>query len=343
MDTSPFRPGLEGVVVAETHLSRVDGERGELSYRGRPLGEVVGRGYAPVAHLLWEGSWPGKGEVDGLERGLGAGRLAGFEAARAGGEPMNALMTAVAAADVDPEDRGLIAGAVGGALVGIAGGEEPDPTAEHAADLLRCLRGGVVSRVEAEALGTYLATVADHGLNASTFTARVVASTRSDLRSAVVAGIAALKGPLHGGAPGPVLDMLDAIGEVRSARGWLEGEVAAGRRIMGMGHRVYRVRDPRAAVLERAAAGLRSTRPGRIALARVVEAEAEAFLAERRPGRRLRANVEFYTAVLLEALGIPRHLFSPVFAAGRVIGWLAHATEERATGRIVRPRARYIG
>jgi citrate synthase len=175
--------------------------------------------------------------------------------------------------------------------------------------------------------------------------ARVVASTGSDLVSAVVAGIGALKGPLHGGAPGPVLDMLDDIGSAGRARSWLVEQIAAGRRIMGMGHRVYRVRDPRAAALERAAARLEESGAAgeRLRLARTVERDAEALLAERHPERKLRANVEFYTAVLLEAIGIPRPLFSPTFAVSRVAGWCAHHEEQRRRGRLMRPLSRYVG
>src|SRR5262249_43746689 len=159
-----------------------------------------------------------------------------------------------------------------------------------------------------------------------------------DLISSVVAAIGTLKGPLHGGAPGPVLDMLDAVGEPSRARMWLEAELAAGRRIMGMGHRVYRVRDPRAAALERTASRLQATSAAspRLLLARHVEREAERVLEERHPGRHLRANVEFYTAVLLEAIGIPRELFSPTFAASRVAGWSAHVDEQRRVGRLIR-------
>jgi citrate synthase len=194
-------------------------------------------------------------------------------------------------------------------------------------------------------LDAYLGCVVDHGMNASTFTARVVASTGSDLVSAVVAAIGALKGPLHGGAPGPVLDMLDAIGHPERARGWLEQEMTAGRRIMGMGHRIYRVRDPRAAALERATSILEGTgvAADRLAIARAVEHEAERLLAERHPERALRANVEFYTAVLLEAVGVPRTLFSPMFAASRVVGWCAHVAEQRAVGRLIRPGSSYVG
>jgi citrate synthase len=195
------------------------------------------------------------------------------------------------------------------------------------------------------ALDAYCATVAEHGMNASTFTARVVTSTGSDAASAVVAALGALKGPLHGGAPGPVLDMLDAIGSPERARPWLAAELDAGRRVMGMGHRIYRVRDPRAAVLERQLEALREAGVAaeRLELARAVERAARDLLAERYPERRLAANVEFYTAVLLDAVGLPRGAFTPVFAVARVAGWLAHVAEQRESGRIIRPTCRYVG
>jgi citrate synthase len=222
-----------------------------------------------------------------------------------------------------------------------------DPGLGHAADYLRMAgAGGAAASVErARALDAYLVTASDHGMNASTFTARVVASTHSDAVSAVVAAIGALKGPRHGGAPGPVLAMLAAIGTPQLAAPWIARELAAGRRIMGMGHRVYRVRDPRAAVLERAieqllGAGVRSNR---LALARAVEAVAVASLGERNPARRLAANVEFYTAVILDAVGLPQPLFSATFAVARVAGWLAHIDEQLAGGRLIRPASRYVG
>jgi len=225
----------------------------------------------------------------------------------------------------------------------------PDASLGLAADYLRMARGEAASEGEARALDAYLVTVSDHGMNASTFAARVVTSTGSDRVSAVVAAIGALKGPLHGGAPGPVLDMLDAIGAPERAEGWIEGELAAGWRIMGMGHRIYRVRDPRAAVLERAIERLEREGGGRegvrarLSLARAVERAAEAALSARRPDRPLRANVEFYTAVLLEAVGLPRGLFSPTFAVGRMAGWCAHIEEQRKVGRLIRPASRYVG
>ena len=195
------------------------------------------------------------------------------------------------------------------------------------------------------ALNAYLVTVADHGMNASTFTARVVASTASDAVSSIVAAVGALKGPLHGGAPGPVLGMLDAIGLPDNAERWLETELSAGHRIMGMGHRIYRVRDPRAAVLERAIEALERAgiRSGRLAMARSVEKAAVGALRARHPNRPLHANVEFYTAVILDAVGLPRSVFAPKFAVARVAGWVDHVAVQRGVGRLIRPASRYVG
>jgi citrate synthase len=221
----------------------------------------------------------------------------------------------------------------------------PSATRGHAEDFLAMLQGDAPNPALVRALNTYLVTISDHGMNASTFAARVVTSTGSDMVSAVVAAIGALKGPLHGGAPGPVLDMLDAIGEPEHAEAWLRRELDAGHRIMGMGHRVYRVRDPRAAVLEKAVHELsgHAHPSGRLALAQAVEAQATALLDARHPDRKLRANVEFFTAVLLEAVGLDRRLFTATFAVGRVVGWCAHIAEQNAKGRLIRPASRYVG
>jgi citrate synthase len=221
----------------------------------------------------------------------------------------------------------------------------PDVSLGHAADYLRMITGSPPRAPFTAALDAYLVTVIDHGMNASTFAARVVASTGSDLVSAVVAAIGALKGPLHGGAPGPVLDMLDAIGAPDRAAAWIEGELLAGRRLMGMGHRIYRVRDPRAAVLERATARLEQAgvSTGRLDLARAVERAAEGALRKKHPDRPLRANVEFYTAVLLDTIGLDRAELSPTFAAGRAAGWCAHVAEQRAAGKLIRPASSYVG
>jgi citrate synthase len=218
----------------------------------------------------------------------------------------------------------------------------PDVSLAHSADFLRMLSGTVASPEKVQALDTYLTTVADHGLNASTFTARVIASTGAGLFSSVVGALCALKGPLHGGAPGPVLDMLDAIGTDANIEPWLQDALARGERLMGFGHRIYRVRDPRADVLKGAVSTLKDD-SSRIAFAGKVEEAALALLKAKKPLRPLQTNVEFYTALVLEAVGFPRDSFTNVFAAGRMAGWTAHVLEQERTGRLIRPQSRYIG
>jgi citrate synthase len=351
--------GLEGIVVADSELSEVDGEQGRLILGGHSLEELAPTVTLPeVAALLWHGRLPPPGNRS-LELGFGEGRRRAFALLPALGDAlalpdaMASLRAAVAHVHTEGADAGAeLAGAVAvfaAAWARRAQGLQPVPpdvSLSHAADYLRMLHGARPSAAAERALSSYFVTVADHGMNASTFAARVVASTGSDAVSAVVAGIGALKGPLHGGAPGPVLDMLDAVGSPERALGWLEAELAAGRRIMGMGHRVYRVRDPRAAVLERAIEELErsgAAETARLPLARAVERAALELLARRHPERALRTNVEFYTAVLLDALGIDRRSFTPTFAAGRVVGWYAHVEEQRRNGRLIRPASRYVG
>ena len=195
------------------------------------------------------------------------------------------------------------------------------------------------------ALETYLNTVCDHGLNASTFAARVIVSTRSDVISAITGAVGALKGPLHGGAPGPALDMVFEIGTPERAEPYIRALLDRGERLMGFGHRVYRVRDPRADVLAAAAERLHGGDADRSVyeLARHVEATALRLLRERKPDRRLDTNVEFYTALLLHGIGLPTDLFTPTFAVGRVLGWSAHCLEQLRDGRLIRPQSVYAG
>lgn len=359
MEQEIWRPGLQGVVVTETALSRVDGQRGELVLRGYTVQEAgAALCFEDLCNLLWTGQWQQEALYQARRQELGQARAVAWErlqsvrAVLEAQDVMEALRGAVAALPSrgDEADRALVVATVavaGAAWTRRRAGLEPlapDASLGHVQDYDRMIHGEA-SEARARALESYLVTVSDHGLNASTFAARVVASTRSDLVSAVVAAIGALKGPLHGGAPGPVLDMLDAIGQPEGARAWLEAELAQGRRIMGMGHRVYRVRDPRAAALEAAVEKLAAEQggAGRLALARAVEAQAQALLERRYPQRSLRANVEFATAILLEALGLPRAFFTAAFCAGRVVGWCAHVAEQRAEDRLLRPRARYTG
>jgi citrate synthase len=217
---------------------------------------------------------------------------------------------------------------------------EPDPRYGLAADYLRMITGGVPSSAAIRALERYLILTIDHGFNASTFTARVVASTGADLPGAVVAAMGALSGPLHGGAPARVLDMLAEIGHAGRARAWAEGALASGRRIMGFGHRVYRTEDPRSALLKETAREL----GGPIAeLAIAVERVVLELLEDRYPDRRLRTNVEFYAGVVLHQIGLPAELFTPTFAVSRTIGWTAHILEQTHGNRIIRPSSRYVG
>ena len=341
-----MQDGLDGVVVAQTRLSDVDGEKGELTIAGKSVEVLAEQAtFEQACALLWDAA-----KVD-----LGPARLKAFERLETLGtaldarEGMDALRASVAhlPQESSREEVTAAVGVFAAAWVRRQRGlppVRPDPSSPHAADLLRMVRGEPAAGPLVRGLDTYLVTVVDHGMNASTFAARVIASTGSDLVSSVVGAIGALKGPLHGGAPGPVLDMLEAVGSADRAEGWLAGELAAGRRIMGMGHRIYRVRDPRAAVLEKAVERLEAAgvTTGRLTLARAVERAATQVLARRYPDRSLQANVEFYTAVLLDTLGLPRGVFTPAFAAGRTAGWTAHFEEQKRTGRLIRPASRYL-
>ena len=351
--------GLEGVIAARTVLSDVDGQAGHLIIRGYSLDDLAGRTrFEDVAHLLFDGFFDDM-PAD-LTRALGEARTAVFAetAALDAGllklnpvEAMRALWARLPDGDdLDTALKLLAAPAVfTPAVVRAQAGQSlvaPDPSLRHSADILRMLHGRPASAAEADALDAYLVTVSDHGLNASTFAARVVASTQAGLTSAVLAGISALKGPLHGGAPGPVIDMLDGIGRPENARAWLEAALDRGERLMGFGHRVYRVRDPRADALKAAVRKLTegsNTIPGRLAFAEAVERSVLAILKERKPDRSLQTNVEFYTALLLEALAFPPSAFTCGFATGRVSGWIAHAREQLAGGRLIRPQSRYVG
>ncbi|WP_338617049.1 citrate synthase/methylcitrate synthase [Pigmentiphaga sp. CHJ604] len=350
--------GLDDVIAAETVLSDVDGLQGRLVMRGRSLDDLAGHaGYEAVMALLFDGFF--ERAPASWQAALGAARREVFEhlsfadPALVAQEPidaMRALTARIADGDGPATALRLVAAPAvfTAGLVRLRKGLRPippDASLGHAADILR-MAGLPAEPLQARALDTYLVTVADHGLNASTFASRVVASTRAGLVSSVLAAISALKGPLHGGAPGPVLDMLDAIERADHARAWLEAALDRGDRLMGFGHRVYRVRDPRADALKSALGPLlqdgRADRE-RAALAQAIEAAALDTLRRRKPGRTLETNVEFYTALLLDALGFQRDTFTCVFAMGRVAGWIAHAREQASTGRLIRPQSRYVG
>lgn len=349
-------PGLDQVIAAETCLSHVDGLAGRLIVRGHDLADLADWSFEAVVALLWRELAPEPMDAPAVRQPLSAARLVAASMLPAvlpatdNLEPIEALRLLLSAlADAEPGAHHVLAVASTAVFAAAIARRRaglfpvaPDPDRGQADDFLRMLQGVPASPQQVRALETYLVTVADHGLNASTFTARVIASTRAGLLSSVVGALCALKGPLHGGAPGPVLDMLDAIKSNGNIKAWLEAALVRGDRLMGFGHRIYRVRDPRADVLKATVATLR-TGDDRIRFAEAVERDALALLAERKPLRPLETNVEFYTALLLEAVGIPRDSFTTVFAVGRIAGWTAHALEQERDGRLIRPQSRYIG
>jgi citrate synthase len=356
--------GLEDVVAASTRLSHVDGEAGRLIIAGYAVEDLAPyASFEEVAYLLLHGRLPEPSErvrfaqdVAGRRALSGAAMAVLREAAVVKAPPMDALRMAAPLLSLgreeNPLDDAMTAIASFPTIVGtywrVCNGEEPVPVRTdlaHAAHYLHQLFGEEPSLERTRALETYLNTVCDHGFNASTFAARVIVSTRSDVISALTGAVGALKGPLHGGAPGPALDMVFDIGTPDRAEAVIRAKLDRGERLMGFGHRVYRVRDPRADVLARAAERLYSSDGDRSLydLARKVETTALRLLRERKPDRRLDTNVEFYTALLLHGLGLPSALFTPTFAVGRVLGWSAHCLEQLRGGRLIRPQSAYIG
>ena len=346
--------GLETVVAAETVLSEVDGKQGHLVIRGLAVEDVAaGMTFEETLHLLWHGFFDDLPDRKELRTRLAKARQTAFDLAADTAritDPTAALrLNWSRLPDDEALDTAILIAAAAPVFTSMAirhaAGLEPvrpNPELRQAEDFLYMLIGDTPDPAHARALDAYLGTVSDHGLNASTFAARVIASTRAGLTSAAIGGLCALKGPLHGGAPGPVLDMLDAIGSVENAEAWIDGAIARKERLMGFGHRIYRVRDPRADALKTAIQQLPGT-AGRLAFAQHIEREVLVKLGEKHPTRQLDTNVEFYTALLLEALHIPREAFTAVFACGRCLGWIGHAREQIATGRIIRPNSVYVG
>ncbi|MFW6184491.1 MAG: citrate synthase [Chloroflexota bacterium] len=367
MTTPDVIPGLEGVIAAETGLSSVDGLKGELIIAGFPLAELAENAtFEEAAYLLWHGKLPDGAQLETFHDELAQRRalpqitLQLLDAAAAQQTaPMDALRMVAATLDLDldddPDTQALsllarLPTAVA-AYHRLRQGRKPlSPREElsHAANYLYLLHGEAPTPAQVRALDTYLITVVDHGLNASTFTARTIVSTDSDLVSAITGAIGALKGPKHGGAPGPALDMVFEIGHPDHAEPTLRAKLERGERLMGFGHRVYKVRDPRADVLSRAAARLYESSGQQelielYDLARHVEQTAVRLLEEFKPGRNLQTNVEFYTALLLHGLNLSSDLFSPTFAIGRLPGWIAHCLEQQRNGRLIRPDSVYTG
>ena len=366
-----FAPGLEGVAVAQTRLSSVDGQAGELTIRGFPVQELAGRAsYEEAAHLLWFDALPAAAQLARFSaslarlRALPAAALDALGAIAAERAPvMDALRIAAGMLGLragDEDDR-AVAGADRDGLAVVArfptavaaywrllNGRlpvPPLPTLGHAANYLHMLGGDIPSAARTQAIETYLVALIDHGMNASTFAARVIMSTGSDLISAVVGAVGALKGPLHGGAPGPALQQLLDIGAPGDAEPYLRRKLEQGERLMGFGHRDYKVRDPRTYVLSTAAEQVcrAEGKPSTYDLALHVERTAVRLLSEYKPGRNLHANVEFYASLLMHGAGLPAELFTPTFAVARTAGWVAHCLEQQHHNRLMQPLTVYVG
>ena len=348
MSGNDFRPGLEGVVAFETQIAEPDKEGGSLRYRGVDIEELVG-------NVHFEQVW-GLLVDESLDPGLPVSYCA--QPVRTGGH-MSDLQASLAILSGDWDLRQLIdieegqarddlarlsAAALSIVAQSARGDEEPVPEAEVTAGktaaerFLLAWRGEVDER-HARAIDTYWICTAEHGLNASTFTARIVASTGADCGAVLASAVGALSGPLHGGAPARVLPMLDAVAESGDAERWVRDALARKERIMGFGHRVYRAEDPRSVVLKRTAKELGSPR---VEVAEALEVAAHDAIAERNPGHSY-TNVEFWSAVVLDVAEVPPVLAPAMFACSRTAGWSAHVLEQKRTGRLIRPSARYVG
>ena len=345
-----FRPGLEGVVAFETEIAEPDREGSSLRYRGVDVEELVGHHpFEKVWGLLVDGELePGMPPAEPVRLQEPSGSvMADLQAGLATLGPRLRLRQLV---DIGPEEaRDDLARLSAAALSLVAqsarGTAPPVPEAEvasgenAAAQFLLRWRGEADPR-HVTAVDTYWVSAAEHGLNASTFTARIAASTGADCAAALSAAAGALSGPLHGGAPTRVLRMLDDVAEAGDPDAYVRAILDRGERIMGFGHRVYRAEDPRARVLRRTARELGSPR---FEVAEALEAAALAALRERSPDRPLETNVEFWAAVVLDVAEIPPDMYPAMFGCARVAGWSAHILEQRRTGRLIRPSARYVG
>jgi citrate synthase len=369
MASTVVNPGLEGIVVGETVLSNVEGEAGRLTYRGYDIHDLAeNASFEEVAHLLLFGQLPAHQELIDFNarlaarRALPSGLLAIMHAIPREAWPMDVLRTGVSAVAhfVPHRPDGAHETSVDTAIDLIAKfptivaawdrmrrGLEPiapDPKLATAANFLY-MRTGELPIPEAEkALDTYLVLLADHSYNASTFSARVTASTGADIYSAITSAVATLAGDLHGGAPSKVMTMLEEIGLPEKAEPYVRDLLDRHEKIMGMGHREYKIRDPRAQQLERMAKNLTEKSHTKwYLIARALEDASDKVLQEKKPGKRIYANVEFYTAPTLSSLGIPSDEFTCMFACGRIAGWSAHVLEQFAHNRLIRPQATYVG
>ncbi|GGW67045.1 citrate synthase/methylcitrate synthase [Streptomyces griseoloalbus] len=362
--------GLAGVVVTDTRIGDVRGDEGFYHYRQYSAVDLArSRGFEDVWHLLVHGELPDARRAEAFTAETAALRMlpdgvreALPVVAAAGGRsgPLAGMRTALSLLgaakgfrpvydiDADRRRRDTLEASAAvptllTALYRLGNGLEPVEPREdlsYAANYLYMLTGKEPDEERVRAIEQYLISTIDHGFNASTFTARVIASTGADVAACLAGAVAALSGPLHGGAPSRALDTLDAIGVPERIDPWVREHVLAGERIMGFGHAIYRTEDPRSRMLREVAQRFGGPR---VDFAVEVERHVEAILAELKPGRALHTNVEYYAGVVMELCGVPREMFTPTFAAARVVGWSANILEQAEDSKIIRPVARYVG
>jgi citrate synthase len=354
--------GLEGVIAAESEISLVDGKAGRLVYRGYWAKDVALQyQFEEAAYLLWYGRLPNQEELNKLKRTMKKKRELPLyiehllEGLPRDMEMMSVLRTVVSAMGREEYqwpptfDQAIELTAILPTVISYRYHKLnntsfvlPHKDLDHVANYLFMLQGHMPESAHILALNAYLVLTMEHGMNASTFAARVVCSTESDLASAVCGAIGAMKGPLHGGAPSGVIQMLNKIGDKSNAESWIRSVLEQGERLMGFGHRVYKTQDPRAEALRIVTAQL-STQDPWFDLANHVENTAIRLLEEYKPGRQLYTNVEFYAAAVMRAIGMPTSLFTPTFTASRVVGWTAHVLEQAEHNRLFRPQSEYVG
>ena len=352
--------GLQGIIAADTAISMVDGENGRLVYRGHSAQQLaLNHSFEEVAHLLWYGHLPSESELFALSEKLDAARQLPEYVVRIikslpkSADMMSVLRTAVSAMDATswpPSVNDAIRFTAAFPVIiacrsaSLSGLPTPAPKSDlgHVANYLYMLTGRLPDIAHVRALEAYLILAMEHGMNASTFAGRVAGSTEADLACSLTASLGAMKGPLHGGAPSQVMSMLEEIGSVERAEPWLRSALESGKKLMGFGHRVYRTADPRARALKTVVSH-HAGDDELFRLATEVEDIATRLLSEYKPGRHLYANVEFWAAVVLQAIYLPKPLYTPTFSVGRVVGWTAHALEQSSNNRIIRPQSRYVG
>ena len=362
--TTEIETGLEGVVIAKSSITFIDGQQGILRYRGIDINELAAKSnFEEVTYLLWNANLPNKAQFSEFKRQLTAHRPLPSEVLKLlrgipkGAIPMEVARTAVSYMATFPRKKGETFDQFNrreslqltSTLPTIVASYErirkgkipirPDPRLGHAANFLYGLSGRKPDEVPRGAFDTLSILYADHEMNASTFAAVVAISTLADLGGAVTSAIATLAGPLHGGSNQRVMEMLEEIGTMEKVEGYVDNELAAGRRIMGFGHRIYRTYDPRARILKNIAEKLAEERGGSRKWLDIAE-EVERVVMDK---RKLWPNIEFYAAVVLNALGVPKDLMPAVFACNRVSGWIAHIYEQYADNRLIRPLTEYVG